>query len=248
MRPIVDYANRRRVGVLVIPDEIVAPEEIRVMLDDPEVQLCQHRIDFQEVDTPRNRESALSAIAEGVRILGRVRPHAVVFACTSGGVFGGSELHEEMLAVMRSVLPGIEVCTAADAVCRVLLSCGARRIVIGSPYSDHHVSALIEVLDGRGIEVLAAAQLFPGGYPGAWTVNTTNPLVVGDLARKVDEPRADAVFVSCTGLPSAPVIAAVEAEIGKPIVTSNLALVKVLKLALGLGPSRGFGSILEAAS
>jgi maleate isomerase len=239
------YKDRRRVGVLVIPDEIVAPEEIATMLEGHNLQYCQQRVDFVEVDTPANRAAALTAMEAGVRLIGRVRPQAVVFACTSGGVFAGPEFHEEKLRRMRSALPGIEVCTAADAVARALNERGVRRIVVGTPYSDDTMAALAETLDTRGIEVLSTAKLFPEGYPDPWTVMSTDPATVAGFARRIDDPRADAVFISCTGLPSTPVLAQVEAALGKPFLTSNVAVARVLQRALQLGPIDGFGSILQ---
>ncbi|MDS9948691.1 MAG: Asp/Glu racemase, partial [Planktomarina sp.] len=39
------------------------------------------------------------------------------------------------------------------------------------------------------------------------------------------DPRCEAVFISCTSLRSAKVIAKAEAQLGKPVISSNYALV-----------------------
>nr|MBA3251536.1 Asp/Glu racemase [Geodermatophilaceae bacterium] len=41
------------------------------------------------------------------------------------------------------------------------------------------------------------------------------------LVRDADAPEAEAVFVSCTNLPTYDVIAPLEAELGKPVLTAN---------------------------
>lgn len=46
---------------------------------------------------------------------------------------------------------------------------------------------------------------------------------VCDLIRDSDHPEADAVFVSCTALPTYDVVAPLEQALGKPIVTANQA-------------------------
>jgi maleate cis-trans isomerase len=56
------------------------------------------------------------------------------------------------------------------------------------------------------------------------------------------------VFISCTAIRSAGVIAALEAELGLPVLTSNQAMVwHALRGVLGL-PDRvaGFGRLLDA--
>jgi arylmalonate decarboxylase len=43
------------------------------------------------------------------------------------------------------------------------------------------------------------------------------------MARAVDRPEADAIFISCTSLPTLKLIDAIEEQLGKPVVTSNQA-------------------------
>src|SRR5919198_211018 len=41
------------------------------------------------------------------------------------------------------------------------------------------------------------------------------------LVREADSPRAEAVFVSCTNLPTYDLVAPLEQELGKPLLTAN---------------------------
>jgi maleate isomerase len=45
--------------------------------------------------------------------------------------------------------------------------------------------------------------------------------VTAKLVRDTDRPDAEAVFISCTNLPTYDVIAPLEAELGKPVLTAN---------------------------
>ncbi|MGW4591294.1 hypothetical protein [Amycolatopsis thermoflava] len=54
-----------------------------------------------------------------------------------------------------------------------------------------------------------------------------------DLIREGDSPTAEAVFVSCTGLPTYDVIAPLERELGKPVVTANQATMWALLHSVG---------------
>jgi maleate isomerase len=83
--------------------------------------------------------------------------------------------------------------------------------------------------------VVASAGL--GLRSEIWTVpyETTS-----DLVRDTDTPDAEAVFVSCTNLPTYDVIAKLEAELDKPVLTANQvtiwsALVLAGRTAIGPG-------------
>ena len=62
----------------------------------------------------------------------------------------------------------------------------------------------------------------------------------------VVRPEADAIFVTCTQLPTLPMIARLEAEFGKPVVTSNQATVWRCLRHIGFtAPIRGYGRLLD---
>lgn len=237
------YARRMRVGLLTIPDEISAPEEIRAMLPTA-ISIYQHRVEFDEVNTEPNKLTAMTAMIEGARILARTRPEVMAFACTSGGIFAGRDWHDQMLSRVRTSLPNIAFFSAADAVGRVLAEQGIETVALGSPYSEATIDGLIEVLAGYGVRVVANTLLFADGYPDPWTVMSTEPGVLAKFATAADHPQADAVFVSCAGLPLTPVMEVIERQIGKPLVTSNGALARLIRQELVLPPVRGFGAIL----
>ena len=66
------------------------------------------------------------------------------------------------------------------------------------------------------------------------------------LARFVDRPDADAIFLSCTNLATLGVIEAIEQELGKPVVTSNQATFWACLRVLGIGlPISGYGRLLS---
>lgn len=239
------YTDQERVGFLVVPYEVVATEELRRLL--PEDVLGYHqRVEFEEVDTPANRAAALDAMLGGVHLLHQTRPKIVAFACTSGGSFAGAAWHEELLAAVRAVAPDIDFVTAADAVARTLVQYGLTRIAMGTPYTPRTLAGLTEILRGRGIEVVDSKPLYPQGLPeDPWDVMTTTPSRMHEFALEVDRDDVDCVFLSCTGLHSSPVIERVEEEIGKPFLTSNIAIANIVLQALDGRPSvKGYGRIL----
>ena len=80
------------------------------------------------------------------------------------------------------------------------------------------------------------------------TIGSQSPQTAYRLAREVNRPEVDCLFVSCTNFATIPIIAALEADTGKPVVTSNQATIwDSLRRAGVREPIRGFGRLLEVA-
>ena len=66
------------------------------------------------------------------------------------------------------------------------------------------------------------------------------------LARLVDRPEAQAIFLSCTQMATIDVITDIERELGKPVVTSNQACLWACLRRLGIRtPIAGYGHLHE---
>ena len=53
-----------------------------------------------------------------------------------------------------------------------------------------------------------------------------------NMAEQIDQPEADAIFLSCTALPAVAIINRLEDRLGKPVITSNQAMIwMALRLA-----------------
>ena len=89
------------------------------------------------------------------------------------------------------------------------------RIATVTPYVAD-LTAGCTFLAEAGVEVVAAAGL--GLTSDIWTVPYA---VTAGLVRDTDTADAQAVFISCTNLPTYDVIAPLEAELGKPVLTAN---------------------------
>ena len=75
-----------------------------------------------------------------------------------------------------------------------------------------------------------------------------DPAAVHALGRRADHPDAEAIVLSCTDMRSAETLAQLEAEIGKPVICSNQAMVFEAMQVMGFDePIRGFGTLLERA-
>ena len=96
-----------------------------------------------------------------------------------------------------------------------------------------------DYLRSHGLDVVAVASL-------GLDMAALSPEEVGDLARSVDRDHAEAIFLSCTDLPTFGVIESLEQELGKPVVSSNSASWWALTVALDIaGPISGPGRLFQ---
>jgi maleate isomerase len=106
--------------------------------------------------------------------------------------------------------------TTSGALLAALRHLDITRIATATPYTADLTAGLSGFLAEAGVQVVAASGL--GLTSDIWMVPYD---VTAGLVRDTDIDDAQAVFISCTNLPTYDVIAALEAELGKPVLTAN---------------------------
>jgi maleate isomerase len=153
--------------------------------------------------------------AAAVETLVAIEPDVVAYACTSGsfvnGLAGERALRESMDAAgaTRSV-------TTSGGLLAALGALGVRRVALGTPYVAELGALLADFVAEAGFTPASLANLdLDGG--------------IADLARDEVErlaaaaftPDAEALFLSCTNLPTVGILAALEARYGIPVLSAN---------------------------
>ena len=186
-------------------------------------------------------------IAENVELasrdLGSARVDVIAFGCTSCTYFVPADEIRQTMTRMS----GAPAVLTADAVVEALKSVGARRIALATPRTDFVNRRETEWLEEQGFEVVSVQGLQMGETAlERANIGRVPPEVAFRLGTAVDRPDADAVFISCTNLPSLPVIARLEQELGKPVITSNQATFwRALRMMGSKVKIAGFGKLLE---
>jgi maleate isomerase len=144
-----------------------------------------------------------------------VSPVVTAYACTFGSFIRGVAGEHAIVAAIEDAGAPVAV-TASGALLVALRHLGVSRVAVVTPYTEDLTDGLRGYLAEAGITVVATAGL--GLTSEIWTVpyETT-----ADLVRDTDVEEAEAVFVSCTNLPTYDVIAVLEKDLGKPVLTAN---------------------------
>jgi maleate isomerase len=154
-------------------------------------------------------------VANGATEVKAVSPLVTAYACTSGSFVGGLAGETALVAAMTEAGAPAAV-TTSGALLTALRHLDITSIATATPYTADITAGLSGFLAEAGFDVVAASGL------GLTSDIRTVPYdVTAQLVRDTDCPGAEAVFISCTNLPTYDVIAPLEAELGKPVLTAN---------------------------
>ena len=230
---------RARIGFLVPPgNPTVEPEMTALTPPGCSVHFTRMTasgttgsLDGQE---ERNRQM-LAGLGQGIDLLAMVRPAVVVLAHTATSVTLGREAEAALVADIEA-RHGFRFITAFGSVLAALAALGVRRIAYGTPYAMETTLRGKAHLEAHGLEVVRFGVL-----PGVVNIYDETAERAYQLGRQVDHAEAEAVFLSGVGMPTIAAIAALEADLGKPVVSAASAMMWHALRSAGIH-ERGVGS------
>lgn len=235
---------RARLGFLVPPgNPTVEPEMMQ--LAPAGVSLHFSRLVAQgptgthEGQEERNR-SYLEHIGGSTDLLAMVKPDVTVLAHTASSYSMTPEAEAQFLDDL-SARSHSKFISAAGAVKQALRHLGAQRVALATPYAESTSQQGKQHLIQHGFQVVGYGRL-----DNVRNIYEETAERAYQLARRADTPDAQAVFISGTGLPTISVLAMLETDLGKPVISSATAMMwQALRLA-GIGEAtRGYGQLLD---
>jgi maleate isomerase len=214
--PVLGPAPQRGIGVVAPFDMALDRELWRWVPSD--VSLFITRTPYVAEPVSIELAEAVSdetAVSQGTRNVLAAHPLVVAYACTSGSFVHGLAGEHKLVTAMRQAGAPAAV-TTSGALLGALAALRVKRVAVATPYVASVTARLHDFLAEAGIETVSSAHL--GLAQDIWKVpyETTAGLV-----RNADSPAAGAVFVSCTNLATYDLIAPLELELGKPVLTAN---------------------------
>ena len=184
-----------------------------------------------------------SDLEEPLRLLNGVKPDVVLYGCTSATLTHGPGFDRQLAARIKAD-SGAETVTAAGALVEALTALKAKRIGFASPYVPAINDMAIRFLSDMGFDTVQRTDV--EGVLDNDGQGALQPEDVFELGLKADHPKADALVLSCTDMRSVEVIDRLEAATGKPVVSSNQALMFAAMQTLGMKDRiAGFGRLLK---
>jgi maleate isomerase len=237
--PQISYGDRARIGMLLPSANQAAEPQFTAMLPRG-VSLHTTRLPLAGGTEPE-----LLNMAHGVEAAACLVADAdvdlVLFHCTAVSTYS-RELEQNILARIKSAT-GRPATATSQALVAALRAVGACRITMLSPYGDAINRREAAFLQSFGFHVVRNVGL---GCSTASEMMAISPEAWLRFALEQQDTEAEAVVVSCTTVRIADAVNALEAQLDRPVITSNTAALWHCLRVLGIQDSvSGFGRLLE---
>jgi len=231
---------RARLGFILMSTDLAAEVDFFDMVPEG-VAVHITRLKTQDLTTKETLAQHVEHMADAAsRIQPDLKPNVISYSCTSGSIVCGEQA---IMDEIKKGAPYTQPMTLVTGVVDALRELGAKKLVVGTPYLDEVNTAEAEFLLEKGFEVLdiQGLNLSTGSEMGSVT-----PEYWKKFALEIDQPDADAIFLSCGGVRAIEVAAEIEDLTGKPVITSNQAQMWSCLRRAGINDEiEGFGQIFK---
>jgi maleate cis-trans isomerase len=210
------YGTKARIGVLVPSVNTVTEAEFNALV--PEgitMHSARMFITHPTVETLARMNEDIEVAA---KLIATMEPTAVAFACTAGSLLEGVGYDTQLIQRIQRIVK-VPTTTTATAVIQAFKELGIQKVSVGTPYNEELTHLEKEFFEKSGIRVLKIKGL--NFQRNEWHQMYLDR--VKKLAREVNHPDAEAIFLSCTNMKTLPVIGELEEELGKYVFSSNVA-------------------------
>ena len=207
-----------RLGMLTPSSNTVLEPLTAAMLADlpgASAHFARFRVVAIDLGAGSRAQFDLSPVVAAAELLADARVQAICWNGTSGSWLGLAQ--DRALCAEITARTGIPATTATLALMRALQALGARRIGLVTPYLAEVQQAITARWAEAGLDCVAERHLEdPGNYSFAEHAEAT----VARLVREVAAAGPEAIAVHCTNFRGGGIAAALEAELGIPVLDS----------------------------
>lgn len=209
--------HRAKLGFILMSTDLAAESDFSAMAPEG-VAVHMTRLKTDDYTTNETLARHIDHMADAAsRIQPDCKPDVVSYSCTSGSIVIGED---RVMEEIRRGAPWAKPMCLVTGVVDALRELSAKKIVVGTPYLDEINTAEAEFLISRGFDVLDIQGL---NLETGIEFGCVTPAYWKAFAQEIDQPDADAIFLSCGGIRSLEVAEEIEQLTGKPVVTSNQA-------------------------
>jgi maleate cis-trans isomerase len=178
----------------------------------------------------------------GARLLAFVPLDCIAYLCTAASFIRGPGGDEEIVGRLQ-VAAGVPATTTSTAMLKAFRAMGIGRVAVVAPYPKPVTERLVDFLERSAVKVVQWDTI---ECKLAAQRSAITPGDVYRLVRKNDHPDAEAIFISCTGMPTSYVLDVLEQDLGKPVLSANQVTIwHSLLLSKVRAPMDGLGKLLS---
>ncbi|WP_439615770.1 ectoine utilization protein EutA [Shinella sp.] len=208
----------KRVGLIILATDHTTEVDFQRIVANERIGVYVTRIPYANPVTPENLRAMQPSLMAGAALILPDEPlDVVMYSCTSASVVIGDAA---VKAAVKAAKPTAAVVTPTAAAVSGLKAFGAKRISVLTPYTIETSKPMADYFIALGFDIARFTCL---GLTDDREMARISPAEIVAFAKEATAPDCDALFISCTAVRAAGVAAEIEAGIGKPVVTSNLA-------------------------
>ena len=236
-----DPHSWKRLGLIALATDLTSERDFARLMPHDQMGLYTARIEYENPTTLENLRHMGPRLTAAAQLILPGEPLDVIcYSCTAASVVIGDEAVTQAIQAAR---PGVPVVTPSGAALMAFKALGVSKISVLTPYLVATSQPMADYFTKHGL----AIQSFDcfGLEDDRIMARVTRNAII-EAACRVDVPEAEALFISCTGLPAVAAIAEIEARLGKPVVTSNQASAWAMMRYAGLDHKPvGCGQLFE---
>ena len=231
--------HRPAIGLIELSTEIIMNAEMRAFLPDCDYGIYSSRVEFGDAADIKGLAEMEARLYAAANLLPSEEwLDAIVYGCTSASMVIGPA---QVSSLISSARPDVPVFNPISAVIAALKTMNRRRIAVVTPYTHETNQVVDSFLSQNGIDIVNAITF---NILSGYTMSRLTPSDFYSAAIQANTDEAEAVFISCTASHLSPILEDLERAIGKPVVTSNQALVWQCCESTGLHRTDGHGGAL----
>jgi maleate isomerase len=187
----------------------------------------------------RNR-SQIEHIDESAELLAKVKPAVMMLAHAATSYTLGRRAEADLLQRLAAQYR-VPFASAFGSVVAALKALGVTRVALGAPYSEEMTLKGKALLEEYGFQVVSH-----GGLKDVTNIYDETPERAYQLGRAVDQPDAQTILLSGLGMPTCAMLATLEQDLGKPVLSTASAMMwHALRMAGVRHRLSGYGRLLE---
>jgi maleate isomerase len=236
------FKGKPVIGLITLSTDCITEHELRLMAPADRIVTSATRIKTHNPLTVAILREHVGEISNAVRLFDPLETVDVfVYACTSGSAVNSLAALSHGVREAGSQAPITAPMPGALAAFKAL---GVTRIAMLTPYPDEVTLFMRDHLAGSGIEAVSLGSFH---FDIDYEMAGISPQAIIESAAALDDPRAEAIFLPCTGLRASSAIEPLEQRLGKPVVTAHQAMLwHALKLSGHDIKLPRFGRLLQA--
>jgi len=228
-----------KIGLIALASDYMIEKDFISVIKDKKIDFFVNRIECFNPLTSSNLIKMSEKVTDVTKdILPNEKIDCVVYGCTSGTIAAGYDSIEKKIKIAK---PDAKVTTPSTASIKALKKLNLNKIAIFTPYPKKLNDEVLDFFKQENFEITSNSYF---DIASDIDIGKVDSDYLFDVLSKMDLKGADALFISCTALPALSIIDKLEKKIGKPVLSSNQALIWDTLEKIGKNTSiKGFGKL-----